>query len=350
MVMEHANNHSEHLDGREEGSKGERKEEGGKEGRKEARKEERKEKIKEEKEKTDSLVVQGLNFSHGPGLPLSLVDVNMRLPRGSLALLVGANGAGKSTLLRLLAGKRLGPSGTILINGLDPFREHVPGVTYLGTEWATNPVVRGDIEVSHLLASVGADAFPERRDTLLRILDVDLNWRMNRVSDGERRRVQLTMGLMKEWDFLLLDEVTVDLDVLARADLLRFLREETQSRNCTIVYATHIFDGLADWPTHLIHMALGAVIDVGSPSHFFESLPFAQGIARGEAEGEVAATRHGNSILLELCLSWLEGDRQERGRRGEEKRTQWADISEEVLRGFSDQQRFTSYFRQTRQS
>lgn len=43
------------------------------------------------------------------------------------------------------------------------------------------------------------------------------------------------MGLMGEWDLLLLDEVTVDLDVLVRDGLLKFLKEETINRGATIV-------------------------------------------------------------------------------------------------------------------
>jgi CCR4-NOT complex subunit CAF16 len=50
----------------------------------------------------------------------------------------------------------------------------------------------------------------------------------------------------------LLDEITVDLDVLARADLLRFLKKECEERGATIIYATHIFDGLEDWPSHIV--------------------------------------------------------------------------------------------------
>lgn len=70
-----------------------------------------------------------------------------------------------------------------------------------------NPVVRGDIVVSDFLNSVGGYRHKERRDRLLDILDVDLDWHMHQISDGERRRVQLVMGLMGDWDVLLLDEV-----------------------------------------------------------------------------------------------------------------------------------------------
>lgn len=70
-----------------------------------------------------------------------------------------------------------------------------------------NPVVRGDIVVSTFLDSVGGYRHKERRDILLDILDIDLDWHMHKISDGERRRVQLCFGLMVPWDVLLLDEV-----------------------------------------------------------------------------------------------------------------------------------------------
>lgn len=44
----------------------------------------------------------------------------------------------------------------------------------------------------------------------------------------------------------------MDLDVLARANLLKFLRRECEERGATIIYATHIFDGLEDWPSHMV--------------------------------------------------------------------------------------------------
>jgi CCR4-NOT complex subunit CAF16 len=75
------------------------------------------------------------------------------------------------------------------------------------------------------------------------------------------------MGLMGEWDVLLLDEVTVDLDVLVRSDLIDFLVSETETRGATILCkaviswlnldATHIFDGLSSFPTHICHLQLG---------------------------------------------------------------------------------------------
>lgn len=195
----------------------------------------------------------------------------------------------------------MAPSGSVSVGGVDPFSQGLEGVSYLGLEWVLNPIVRSDIDVPTLLSSVGGDYYPERRDQLVRILDVDLSWRLHAVSDGERRRVQLCMGLLRPWTVLLLDEITVDLDLLTRHNFLQFLKQETNDRACTIVYATHILDNLADWPSHLVHMSLGKVKKWGAMADF-------------EVRA-VEGPESGNSLLGQLVLQWLKDDLIERGPR-----------------------------------
>jgi CCR4-NOT complex subunit CAF16 len=246
-----------------------------------------------------SIDVKNLSYTF-PDDTIGLHNLVLNLPPSSRTLLIGANGAGKTTLLRLLSGKRLAPSGTISIGGLDPFKDGLEGVTYLGLEWVLNPIVRTDIGVRELLQSVGGDHYVDRRDELVSVLDIDLDWHMHAVSDGERRRVQLAMGLIRPWRILLLDEITVDLDLLSRSNFLAFLKKETKTRQCTIVYATHILDNLAEWPTHLVHMSLGKVKEWGD-------------IGKFDVEGRFGQT--GNSRLGELVLGWLKNDLAERGPR-----------------------------------
>jgi ABC-type uncharacterized transport system ATPase subunit len=59
---------------------------------------------------------------------------------------------------------------------------------------------------------------------------------------------------------LLMDEITVDMDVLGRMDLLDFFRQECEQRGATIVYATHIFDGLEGWITHVAYLEDGGLV------------------------------------------------------------------------------------------
>lgn len=59
---------------------------------------------------------------------------------------------------------------------------------------------------------------------------------------------------------LLMDEITVDMDVLGRMDLLEFFRQECEQRGATIIYATHIFDGLEQWITHIAYLEDGKLV------------------------------------------------------------------------------------------
>ncbi|KAK8506150.1 hypothetical protein V6N13_002791 [Hibiscus sabdariffa] len=222
----------------------------------------------EEKENGESkgITVCGMQFAYELQHPL-FFDFNLDIARGSRCLLVGANGSGKTTLLKILAGKHM-VGGRDVVRVLDRSAFHDTqlvcsgDLAYLGGSWsktigsAGEIPLQGDFSAEHMIFGVeGID--PVRRHKLIELLDIDLQWRMHKVSDGQRRRVQICMGLLHPFQVLLLDEVTVDLDVVARMDLLDFFKEECEQRGATVVYATHIFDGLETWATHLAYIQDG---------------------------------------------------------------------------------------------
>ncbi|KAG8204655.1 Sophorolipid transporter, partial [Candida africana] len=184
---------------------------------------------------TLAIEVKNLTYEFPNSKKIGLQDFNLAIPWGTTNLVVGPNGAGKSTLLRILAGKTLIKKGHLKLGGFDPFhfssQRHEQAnsdinnyITYLGTEWATNSIIKRDIPVNLLLASIGGETYQDRRNLLIDILDIDPSWSMLNISDGERRRVQIAMGLVKPWKLLLLDEVTIDLDVVVRLKLLNYLK------------------------------------------------------------------------------------------------------------------------------
>ncbi|KAI8469699.1 MAG: P-loop containing nucleoside triphosphate hydrolase protein [Monoraphidium minutum] len=217
-------------------------------------------------EAVPAVCLKGLNFAY-PGCAASIKDVNLDLPKGSRCLLIGANGAGKTTLLQVLAGKYMVGRSVITVLGRSPFYD-LPltctgQLSYLGTSWRKDVAfagygvpLQGDITAGKMIFGVdGVD--PARRERLIKLLDIDLYQRLTTMSDGQRRRVQIAMGLLKPYDVLLMDEITVDMDVLGRGDLLDFFKDECESRGATIVYATHIFDGLEGWVTHVAYLEDG---------------------------------------------------------------------------------------------
>ncbi|CAI5937665.1 unnamed protein product [Closterium sp. NIES-64] len=184
--------------------------------------------------------------------------------------------------------------------------------------------LQGDFSAEHMIYGV-ADVDAARRDHLVELLDIDLTWRMHRVSDGQRRRVQICMGLLRPFQgggrrsvqicmgllrpfqVLLLDEVTVDLDVVARMDLLSFFQEECEERGATVVYATHIFDGLESWASHLAFVSSGKL----------------QRLESVDQSTQQSADSHKPSALqlpslLEMVEPWLREDKAKREKEVEE--------------------------------
>src|SRR5262249_62143084 len=99
------------------------------------------------------------------------------------------------------------------------------------------------------------------------------------------------LGLLGPAKLLLLDEVTTDLDLIARVDLLELLREETEERGATILYATHILDALEDWATHVAYLHHGKLVRF---------------LALGDVPELLALRRRGiSSPLYRVVEAWL---------------------------------------------
>jgi len=244
----------------------------------------------------DAVLVSNLSYHYQMSPYYSIEDVSMNVPRGAKLLLIGANGAGKTTLLHVLGGKYMVHKEKVRVLEAPPFHETTLAssgdLAFLGTTWrrANGSAVAGDVTARKMLYNVeGIDE--ARRQRLIELLDIDLDWSMMHVSDGQRRRVQIALGLLRPFQVLLLDEITVDLDVVGRMDLLGFLDEECRERKCTVIYATHIFDGLEGWVSHV------AYVEHGQLKHF--TVEDMSGAANG-------------GKLLDRVETWLTAEKEER--------------------------------------
>jgi CCR4-NOT complex subunit CAF16 len=201
--------------------------------------------------------VRDLHFAYRGDAREVLAGVNLTVSAGRRVLVIGANGAGKTTLLRILAGKHMIDPERVQVLGASAFHEpSLSGkVELLGGRFPFDVDLRVDEILAH---QHGVD--PARQARLIDVLGVDLGWHMHAVSDGQRRRVQLLLGLLRPRQVLLLDEITTDLDLIARQDLLAFLRDESEHQGTTILYATHIFDTLDRWATDIVYLFAGKIV------------------------------------------------------------------------------------------
>jgi CCR4-NOT complex subunit CAF16 len=144
-----------------------------------------------------------------------------------------------------LAGRHLTkPDGAVMVLGRDSFHDTRLNFerAFLDTDWGMRTVafaaygcpLQADIPVHGMMRKLQQD-YPERREELINLLGIDSNWRMHQVSDGQRRRVQIFIGLLHPFKILLLDDAIDALDVVMRQDLLRWLKKESEATGATIL-------------------------------------------------------------------------------------------------------------------
>ena len=192
-----------------------------------------------------------------------LKKVNLTITENEKVLLVGANGAGKSTLLRVLAGFHLPKNYEKFdVLGTRSPQDQFKGLAYLGNKWQRNISFCGvspymaDIRAGDMMKVWQTDNL-ERRNELVKVLDINLDWKMHQVSDGQRKRVQIMLALLKPFKLLIIDEFLNELDVVIRDRFFTYLNKECKSRNGAIIYASHIFDNLEKWINKVVYISNG---------------------------------------------------------------------------------------------
>ena len=162
---------------------------------------------------------------------------------------------------------------TFRVLGNSSPQDQFNGLSYLGNRWQRNISFCGvspyqaDIRAGDMMKKWQQENI-KRRDELVKILDIDLDWKMHQVSDGQRKRVQIMLGLLKPFKFLLIDEFLNDLDVVIRDRFFNYLTKECKLRNGAIIYATHVFDNLYNWANNVIYMSNGECTNCENMENF----------------------------------------------------------------------------------
>ncbi|KAG5498645.1 hypothetical protein JKF63_02931 [Porcisia hertigi] len=204
------------------------------------------------------LVAQSVSF-HYPGAPTAaLMQVSVTAHSGDRIVIIGHNGSGKSTLLSVLAGQRKPQSGHVCALGRDPFDDTsmTPHICMIGAPWPSEAVFGNTVD---RVTSPAPD--PERKMRFADGLHLRLSRFMDKMSSGEKRRVQVLHGMLHPATVYLLDECSTDIDVAERGQVLELIRQECEERGGCCVYATHILDRIRNWATHLLFMEEGRVVD-----------------------------------------------------------------------------------------
>lgn len=208
--------------------------------------------------------VTGLRKTYGGNEAVAGLDLTVH--RGEVFALLGPNGAGKTTTVEILEGFRKRDTGEVAVLGTDPahggrdWRQRI-GIVLQGTgefdELTVGEVVR------HFARFYAKAADPKR--VIERVgLTEKTNARTHSLSGGQKRRLDVALGIVNQPELLFLDEPTTGFDPAARREFWEVIRE-LAGGGTTIMLTTHYLEEAEQLADRVGVINHGRLVEVGSP-------------------------------------------------------------------------------------
>lgn len=213
--------------------------------------------------------IKGLHKSFGDIHAVN--DLSFNVKQGELFAFLGINGAGKSTTISMMCGTLIPDGGSIAICGKDALK-HIDEITAeIGVVFQSS-VLDGVLSVKDNLYSraslygiVGKNA-QRRISELAELLDFSelLNRTVNKLSGGQRRRVDVARALLHNPKILILDEPTTGLDPQTRKMLWNVIENLRKQQGMTVFLTTHYMEETSD-ADYVVILDNGKIAAEGTP-------------------------------------------------------------------------------------
>mgnify|MGYP000860404335 FL=1 len=203
---------------------------------------------------------------------VALDNVSFEVKKGEFVAYAGPNGAGKSTTMKLLAGMLLPNSGDISVLSLSPQKQRRLLMQRIGvlfgnrTElWWDHPVIQS-FEWKKVVWGIPDEIYKRNLKDVVELLDIGdlLKTFARELSLGQRMRADLAMMLLHSPELILLDEPTLGLDVVAKRQMIDFLKRINQENGVTIIVTSHDMDDLEEMAQRILMISSGRIAFDGS--------------------------------------------------------------------------------------
>lgn len=174
-------------------------------------------------------------------------NISFKIEQGEKVGYIGANGAGKSTTIKMLTGILLPTSGTLTVNGREPYKNRKINAMEMGVVFGQRSQLLWDLPVIEALDlykkmyNIEDKRYKENLDMFYDLLGLEefVKQPSRQLSLGQRMRANLTLAMIHDPKVIYLDEPTIGLDVLAKENIRTFINKVNEERNTTIILTTH---------------------------------------------------------------------------------------------------------------
>jgi ABC-2 type transport system ATP-binding protein len=197
----------------------------------------------------------------------AVAGVDLTIEEGEVFALLGPNGAGKTTTVEILEGHRQRTAGEVRVLGFDPGKAERALKERIGIVLQETSV-EAELKVIEALDIYGG-TYPKRRDPMELLEIVGLTEkagaRIGTLSGGQRRRLELALGLVGDPDVLFLDEPTTGFDPSARRQAWTAI-QNLRSLGKTILLTTHYMDEAQNLSDRVAVITKGKIVAEGTPN------------------------------------------------------------------------------------
>lgn len=178
---------------------------------------------------------------------VAVQNISFSISQGEMVGFVGPNGAGKSTMIKMLSGILYPENGSILVNGLIPYKQRKEHVKKIGVVFGQKSQLQWDLpvidsfELLKAIYRIPEEVYQKnlRRFTEMLEMDEFLTRPVRQLSLGQRMRADIVAALLHSPQIVFFDEPTIGVDVVGKDRIRQFMKELNEQDNITMIFTTH---------------------------------------------------------------------------------------------------------------
>jgi len=217
------------------------------------------------------------NVSKHFGSLKALNDITFTIPKSSVTVLLGPSGCGKTTMMRIIAGLEEPTSGQVFFDDLEatnvPTRRRNIGMVFQYPVIYKGTSVRRNLELPLLSEKLSKDEITKRVDEVAELLGITehLKAQVDELDNGTRQKIAVGREVARQPRIILFDEPITNIDITAKLELKRSLKELFSRLKQTIIYVTHDQTEAMTLADQIALMMDGSIMQCDSPSEIYKN-------------------------------------------------------------------------------
>ena len=198
-------------------------------------------------------------------------DLSFDVKKGELFAFLGVNGAGKSTTISIMCGMLKKDKGSIIIDNKDIEKDYKNIIKDIGIVFQNSLLdgvlsVKDNLMCRASLYGIYGNKAKERINELASLLDFKnlLNRTVNKLSGGQRRKIDVARALLNDPKILILDEPTTGLDPQTRKTMWEVIESYRKNKQMTVFLTTHYMEETTD-ADYVVILDSGKIVAHGTP-------------------------------------------------------------------------------------